>query len=149
MARACHSTFCLGSLAEGHGHQTICVVLSGTGAEGSGGLAALKAAGGFVIAQDPEEAVPDLIHGPAENQPLRIWVAGCSTGEEAYSIGMICRAAIEASGRPIKLQVFASDVDPDAIATAREGLYPLDIATAVPPTGTRASFSGTKRDTAW
>ena len=260
--------FLLGSLAAGYGHQTICVVLSGTGADGSGGLAALKAAGGYVIAQKPEEAeydgmprsaidtglvdkvlaladipkaltlratpilssaahlvedrmlrptaldeiiaflkdktshdfrqykpgtlerrierriallalergnlasylgllrndaaerellakdllinvtsffrdpkvfealaatiIPDLIHGLAEHQSLRIWVAGCSTGEEAYSIGMICRDAIDASGRKIKLQVFASDVDPDAIATAREGLYPLDIATAVP-----------------
>lgn len=71
--------------------------------------------------------VPDIIRRLPEHQPLRIWIAGCSTGEEAYSIGMICRDAINSSGREIKLQVFASDADADAIATAREALYPLDI----------------------
>lgn len=76
--------------------------------------------------------IPDMIDKLPEHQPLRVWVAGCSTGEEAYSIAMICRDAIEVAGREIKLQVFASDVDPDVIATAREGLYPLDIAAVVP-----------------
>ena len=273
----------LGSLAESCGGQAIAVVLSGTGADGSGGLAALKAAGGYAIAQDPTEAefdgmprsaiatglvdrvvtlrdmpraltdrsvqisgqipgqargqipdapasanqpdhppaasleqiiaflkdktphdfrqykpgtlerridrriallglehgnlaayldrlhddagerellakdllinvtsffrdpkvfdalattvIPDMIAALPALHALRVWVAGCSTGEEAYSIAMICREAIEAageaSGREMKLQVFASDVDPDAIATAREGLYALDIASTV------------------
>jgi two-component system CheB/CheR fusion protein len=71
--------------------------------------------------------IPDIIQKLPDNQPLRIWVAGCSTGEEAYSIAMVCRDTIAATDRDIKLQVFASDVDPDAIATAREGLYSFDI----------------------
>lgn len=260
--------FLLNSLAEGHGRQTFAVILSGTGADGSAGLAALKAAGGYAIVQQPEEAdydgmprsaietglvdqilelraiphalaeraadiakhpaapndsvsstsaglkeiidflkdktshdfrqykrgtlerridrriallalergdlpgylellrrdpaerdllardllinvtrffrdsaifaalaetvIPALIQRLPDHKALRIWVAGCSTGEEAYSIGMLCRDAITASGRDIKLQLFASDVDPDAIATAREGLYPFDIENAVP-----------------
>ncbi|WP_081504210.1 chemotaxis protein CheB [Sphingomonas sp. PAMC 26621] len=258
----------LESLAKERGHHVIAVILSGTGADGSGGLAALKAAGGYAIAQDPEEAdydgmprsaidtglidrvlaledipaalaerriaiaqfpaaptvfaapsssslndiigvlnektahdfrqyktgtlerrierrigllalapgnfagylellrtdpaerdllakdllinvtrffrdpaifdalaqtiLPDLVRLLPERTPLRIWVAGCSTGEEAYSIGMLCRDAIKASGRDIKLQLFASDVDPDAVAIAREGLYPFDIENTVP-----------------
>lgn len=257
----------LASLAKTHGPQTTAIVLSGTGADGSGALAALKAAGGHVIAQVPEEAeydgmpraaiatglvdqilavadipaalnalqnapsgktgqsspqpveqakeleriiallkdrtahdftqyktgtmerrierrmgllslergnlgayfellngnqaecdllakdllinvtsffrdpgvfealeataIPELIERLADHQALRVWVAGCSTGEEAYSIAMICRDAIEASGRNIKLQVFASDVDGDAIATARDGLYSHDIVGAI------------------
>jgi two-component system CheB/CheR fusion protein len=75
--------------------------------------------------------VPEIIQRLPALQPLRVWVAGCSTGEEAYSIAIICREAITASGRDIKLQVFASDVDPDAVATAREGLYALDIVSAI------------------
>lgn len=71
--------------------------------------------------------IPELIDRLAVGEPLRIWVAGCSSGEEAYSIGMICRDAIANAGRAIKLQIFASDLDPDAIAAAREGLYSLDI----------------------
>ncbi|MBK5264230.1 MAG: PAS domain-containing protein, partial [Alphaproteobacteria bacterium] len=77
--------------------------------------------------------IPDLLDGLKDHQALRIWVPGCSSGEEAYSIAMICRDAITAGNRDIKLQVFASDIDPDAIATAREGLYPESIATDVPP----------------
>ena len=75
--------------------------------------------------------IPELIQNVAAQQTLRIWVAGCSTGEEAYSIAMVCRDAIAAVNRSIKLQIFASDVDVDAIAVAREGLFPFDIADTV------------------
>ena len=68
--------------------------------------------------------IPDLIKRHESDDPIRIWVAGCSTGEEAYSIAMVVRDALSTQKRPIKLQVFASDVDPDAIAIAREGYYP-------------------------
>ena len=76
--------------------------------------------------------VPGIIETLAAQQTLRIWVAGCSTGEEAYSIAMVCRDAITAAKRGIKLQLFASDIDADAIAAAREGLYPLEIAATMP-----------------
>lgn len=85
-----------------------------------------------IFAALAQTILPDLVRHLPEHKALRIWIAGCSTGEEAYSIGMLCRDAIKASGRDIKLQLFASDVDPDAIATAREGLYPFDIETTVP-----------------
>ena len=58
------------------------------------------------------------------DRPLRIWVAGCSSGEETYSLAMLFREQIDVSKRDVKLQVFASDVDPDAVAIARDGLYP-------------------------
>jgi len=72
--------------------------------------------------------IPDLVRNHAADRPLRIWVAGCSTGEEAYSLGILLLEAIAAEKTNIKLQIFASDVDPDAVATAREGLYPATIA---------------------
>ncbi|MFN4155335.1 MAG: chemotaxis protein CheB [Paracoccaceae bacterium] len=78
-------------------------------------------------------AVPDLVAAMAADRPLRIWVAGCSTGEEAYSLAITCIEAMEAAGSPARLQILASDVDPEAVATARAGFYPAEIADAVSP----------------
>ena len=78
------------------------------------------------------EVLPDLLANLTANQALRIWVAGCSTGEEAYSLAIIMRDAILAAQSDIKLQVFASDIDAQAIAVAREGLYSLSIKDEVP-----------------
>ena len=75
--------------------------------------------------------VPQIVQSHSEDRPLRIWVAGCSTGEETYSLAMIFTEAIAAAKRTIKLCVFASDVDPDAVATARAGHYPDTIAADV------------------
>ncbi len=258
--------FLLHSLAGSHGDRAICVVLTGTGADGSFGLASISARGGWVIAQDPEDAafdgmprcaiatgLVDLVlaadkipaalvagrgsssHGsarsvtaPEENdvlpqiiellraktahdfrlyktgtlrrrmerrmamggidagrmdlylarleadeaerdllskdllinitsffrdaevfdllsrttiadlvahhpigKPLRVWTAGCSSGEETYSLAMLFREQIAEAKLDIKLQLFASDLDPDAVAVAREGLYPDTIADQV------------------
>ena len=68
--------------------------------------------------------IPNLVGAHQAGQALRVWVAGCSTGEEAYSLAMLLLEQIEAAGHPIKLQVFASDVDAEAIAAARDGAYP-------------------------
>jgi two-component system CheB/CheR fusion protein len=77
------------------------------------------------------KTIPDMIKAHKTDQPLRIWIPGCSTGEETYSLTMLFREAIIAAKRPIKLQVFASDVDPGAVASAREGLYPETITSEV------------------
>ena len=78
------------------------------------------------------DVIPGMIERLPADQALRVWVVGCSTGEEAYSIAMICRDAIMAARRDIKLQVFASDLDPQAIAIAREGVYSLAAAQDIP-----------------
>jgi two-component system CheB/CheR fusion protein len=80
-----------------------------------------------------KEVIPDLVDRHVSDRPLRIWVAGCSTGEETYSLAMLFLEEIAAAKRNIKLQVFASDVDEDAVALAREGRYPESIATDVSP----------------
>ena len=77
--------------------------------------------------------VPDLVGHRTSDQPLRVWIAGCSTGEETYSLTMLFREAIAEARSSVKLQVFASDVDPDAVAEARNGLYPETIAADVSP----------------
>ena len=74
-----------------------------------------------------KDVIPGLLRDHPPDRPLRIWIAGCSSGEETYSLAMLLREQIIASKREIKLQIFASDVDPDAVATAREGLYPPSI----------------------
>jgi len=57
---------------------------------------------------------------------FRVWVAGCSTGEEAYTMAMAIREALDTpeGPQPMKLQIFASDLDPDAVEKARKGRYP-------------------------
>jgi two-component system CheB/CheR fusion protein len=257
--------YLLQSLAESYGPQAICIVLSGTGADGSLGLQAVKAQGGFVIAQDPAEAsyagmpesairtgavdlilpvaqipaalldhikpggaatpasdqgqglvsaiialvrqktgqdftqykrgtlerrierrmamasfgakdmagyldhlqsdtgevellakdllinvtsffrdpkvfavlaqtvIPALVRSQPAKQPLRIWTVGCSTGEETYSLAMLFFEQIAAHKADLTLQVFASDVDADAVASARDGFYPAAIRADVSP----------------
>ena len=85
----------------------------------------------------------------SQERLLRVWVAGCSTGEEAYSIVMLFHEAFAAhekdlepgAERRIALQVFASDLAADAVAFAREGLYPPTIATDVSPERLARFFS--------
>ena len=70
-----------------------------------------------------KSVIPDLVRDHPLDRPLRIWVAGCSSGEETYSLAMLFREQIDESKREIKLQMFATDVDPDAVISARDGLY--------------------------
>jgi len=78
-------------------------------------------------------AVAELVAACAADQPLRIWIAGCSSGEEAYSVAILFQEAIEKAQSGARLCVFASDVDPVEIARAREGVYPATIASDVTP----------------
>ena len=66
---------------------------------------------------------------------MRVWVPGCSTGEEAYSLAMLFQEHIDQTQTEIKVQIFATDIDNGAIETARAGLYPHGIAVDVQPGG--------------
>ena len=88
-----------------------------------------------------KDVIPDLVRYHAQDRPLRIWSAGCSSGEETYSLAMLLLEQIEESKREFKLQIFASDVDPEAVASAREGLYPLSIEAEVSPKRLAKFFS--------
>jgi len=82
-----------------------------------------------------EQAIPALLAGRPAGGPLRAWAAGCSTGEEAYSLAMVLQEALEEARPPRRfaLQIFATDLDRDAIEKARGGVYPANIAADVPP----------------
>ncbi|GDY12944.1 chemotaxis protein CheR [Planctomycetota bacterium] len=78
-----------------------------------------------------QQVIPKLLeHRPAA---LRIWSAGCSTGEEAYSLAILIEEHLQALRWPCQVTVFATDLDPQAIADARTGLYPASIAADVTP----------------
>ncbi|MFW6257389.1 MAG: chemotaxis protein CheB, partial [Prolixibacteraceae bacterium] len=77
--------------------------------------------------------IPELINKTKPRSVLRAWVPGCSTGEEAYSLAIVFKEALEKVSPEggISLQIFASDLDNDAIDTARKGLFPENIAADV------------------
>lgn len=66
-----------------------------------------------------------------DGSALRIWVPGCATGEEAYSIAMLALETLEQIGKHLDVRVFATDLDPAAIETARAGRYPDGVAADV------------------
>jgi len=74
------------------------------------------------------EVVPGLFDARAVDEPVRAWVAGCATGEEAYSLVMLLIEEAERRERWPEVQVFATDLDGAALARAREGRYPAGIA---------------------
>jgi len=87
-----------------------------------------------------QEIIPTMIERHKSDLPLRVWVAGCATGEEAYSIAMLLWEAMEAAKLSVKIQLFASDIDADAIEVARAGIYPASIAGDVSPDRLRKFF---------
>ncbi len=74
-----------------------------------------------------EANIPQLFAGKRKEDQLRIWVAGCATGEEAYSLAILLCEYADRLERPPSIQIFASDVDDQAIQDARDGLYPATI----------------------
>jgi two-component system CheB/CheR fusion protein len=75
-----------------------------------------------------EKIIPQLFVGKHADAGVRVWVTGCSTGEEAYSIAILIQEHMETLKKSFKVQVFASDIDGRAIETARAGIYPASIA---------------------
>ncbi len=82
-----------------------------------------------------------LVEGRSDDQPLRVWVPGCATGEEAYSIAMLLLEARTDAAKTFSIQVFATDVDDHALDVARAGVYPPSIAGDVPASRLEAFFT--------
>jgi two-component system CheB/CheR fusion protein len=78
-----------------------------------------------------ETVIPRMLSERALQDPLRVWVCGCSTGEEAYSIAILLHERMLATKRTQKVQLFATDIDRQAIEQARDGVYPASIAANV------------------
>jgi two-component system CheB/CheR fusion protein len=91
--------------------------------------------------------IPQLFHGKGEEDQVRVWVAGCATGEEAYSIGILLLEYAGTLASPPAVQVFATDLDSASIAAARHGLYSSNDAADVSPERLQKFF--TKEQTAY
>ncbi|MGJ7543350.1 CheR family methyltransferase [Variovorax sp. LT1R16] len=86
------------------------------------------------------DAIRRIIEAKQPGERLRVWVAGCATGEEAYAVSMLLREQADLLSKPLEIQVFATDIDERAIATARKGVYPQGIAEDVTPSRLRHFF---------
>ena len=90
--------------------------------------------------RDPEafsalesKVIPQLFANKPAGEPVRVWVCGCATGEEAYSIAILLQEHMETLKQNFKVQVFATDIDSQAIEQARAGVYPASIAADLSP----------------
>jgi two-component system CheB/CheR fusion protein len=93
----------------------------------------------FAVLQ--QDVLPGLCKGKVEGSVFRAWVAGCATGEEAYSIAILLRELMEERSLDFKVQIYATDLDDDAIARARVGAYPPSIVQDVTPERLRRFFT--------
>ena len=96
--------------------------------------------------RDPEafkslkKTLKELISKKAQDDTLRIWVAGCATGEEAYSVAIIVSECLNELEKHLVVQIYATDIDDEALTTARSGIYSTNIAADVTPKRLRLSF---------
>jgi two-component system CheB/CheR fusion protein len=80
-----------------------------------------------------EVTIPKIFEGKSPGSEVRVWSAACSTGEEAYSIAILLFERMQSLKQNYAIQVFATDIDSRAIATARAGVYPASIADDISP----------------
>ncbi|MGE4291364.1 MAG: PAS domain S-box protein [Desulfovibrio sp.] len=92
-----------------------------------------------------EKTLPSIFSACAEGESVRIWVAGCSTGEEAYTVAMLLDDYIEQSGIRCGFKIFATDIDQEAVEIARKGAYPLRKLQTVPEAFLKRYFSRSSR----
>src|SRR5215471_11566289 len=84
--------------------------------------------------------IPKLFEGKGADDEVRVWVGGCSTGEEAYSIAILLREQCEKLVAPPKVQIFATDIDEAAMGIARAARYPANVVKEVSPERLRRFF---------
>ena len=88
-----------------------------------------------------ETILPALIHDRAEDSPLRIWVPGCATGEEVYSLAISLLELVQDRGASCPIQIFGTDISDAAISAARNGFYPENISGEVSAERLRRFFT--------
>lgn len=79
-----------------------------------------------------EKVLPTLVSAKHDDDQIKVWVCACSTGEEAYSIAILMKEAIEAAGKHTDFKIYATDPDATHIDIASRGVYPMGIAEDVP-----------------
>jgi two-component system CheB/CheR fusion protein len=79
-----------------------------------------------------ETVIPELINS-IKNEEIKMWVAGCATGEEAYSLAILIYEQLEAGQKNLKVKIFATDIDDDALKIAGKGHYSDSISKNITP----------------
>lgn len=79
-----------------------------------------------------QQLLPELLGKTTDNQQLRIWVAGCASGEEAYSLAIVCREFLDQKPNSVTVKIFATDLNATAITQARSGVYTEGAVAGVP-----------------
>lgn len=87
------------------------------------------------------DLLPEVLRQHDYSDGFRVWVAGCSTGDEAYSMAIVLNEVMRENNISKRIQIFASDLDADAIAIARRGEYPAGIVNEVPESLLNSYFS--------
>ncbi len=80
------------------------------------------------------QVIPHIIASKSEQEPIRIWSAGCASGEETYSLAILLAEALGIEEFQARVKIFATDVDNDALQQARMGKYSFNTVASIPPT---------------
>ncbi|HTV76773.1 MAG TPA: CheR family methyltransferase, partial [Steroidobacteraceae bacterium] len=87
-----------------------------------------------------QDVIPQLMERPAEGEEVRVWIPACASGEEAYSIAILLQEYAERMRSPPRVQVFASDINEEALNTARAAVYPGNIVADISESRLHAYF---------
>ncbi|GMX62278.1 hypothetical protein Elgi_20820 [Paenibacillus elgii] len=90
-----------------------------------------------------KKVIPAIAESRRHERHIRVWVAGCSTGEEAYTLAMLFHQFNERSAEPYSVKIFSTDLDKDAVAAASQGIYPEAAMTSLPKPWMRRYFTRT------
>jgi two-component system CheB/CheR fusion protein len=88
-----------------------------------------------------KEVLPELLARKRPGEEVRLWVAGCATGEEAYSMAILVHERLQLLGRPVNVKIFATDVHGTSLDVAGTGVYEEDALAEVPPARLAAYFT--------
>ena len=87
-----------------------------------------------------QQVIPELVERQTAGIPVRVWVAACATGEEAYSIAILVLEQFSATKKPVSLQVFATDIDEESLEVARHGIYAASSVSELSPERLQSFF---------
>lgn len=80
-----------------------------------------------------QKVIPKIADGKADGETIKVWISGCSTGEEAYSLAILFKEHFESTGKIVPVKIFATDIAKDSLEIASKGIYPEAIAADVSP----------------
>jgi chemotaxis methyl-accepting protein methylase len=95
------------------------------------------------------EIIPQIIANKAPDEPIRVWSAGCASGEETYSLAILFAEALGAEQFQKRVRIYGTDIDSDAILQAKTGCYPACVVEAIPPDLLEKYFKHTANGYCW